>query len=316
MNTMKVFDTHITLRELIFTIAALFTLTPWVSPAAALTLGLVIALFVGHPFLHLNHRAVHLLLQCSVVGLGFGMDAGNALQAGKEGFLFALASIAGTLVVGWLLGRLLNIEKKTSLLIAGGTAICGGSAIAALSPVIGADERQVSVAIGTVFILNSVALFLFPVVGGWLHLSQTQFGLWAAIAIHDTSSVVGAAAKYGPEALQVATTVKLARALWIIPVSLLAAMAFRRGRVKVKVPYFIGLFIAAVLLNSLLPMPVLSLGLVKASHAGMSLTLFLIGSGLSRQVLTGTGVRPLVQGIVVWVLVAAAALWAVCALVY
>jgi len=312
MSTGRIFDIHITLRELVFTLTAFFCLTPWVSPPAALVLGLIIALFVGHPFLHLNHRAVHLFLQCSVVGLGFGMDAGSVLKAGREGILFTVASIAGTLTVGWLLGKVLKIERQTSLLIAGGTAICGGSAIAALSPVIKADERQVSVAMGTVFILNSIALFLFPVVGAWLHLSQAQFGLWAAVAIHDTSSVVGAAGKYGPEALQIATTVKLARALWIIPVSLLAALFFRNGKTKVKIPYFIGLFVVAVVLHTLIPMPVVSGVLVRASHAGMTLTLFLIGCGLSRQVLTGTGVRPLVQGVVVWVLVAAVALWAVC----
>ena len=312
MSTDKIFDARITLRELVFTVTAFLCLTPWVSPPAALVLGLIIALFVGHPFMHLNHRAVHLFLQCSVVGLGFGMDAGSVLKAGKEGILFTVASIAGTLTVGWLLGKVLKIEGKTSLLISGGTAICGGSAIAALSPVIKANERQVSVAMGTVFILNSIGLFLFPVVGSWLHLSQTQFGLWAAIAIHDTSSVVGAAGKYGPEALQVATTVKLARALWIVPVSLVAALCFRSGRAKVKIPYFIGLFVVAVLLHTLIPMPAISLVFVRASHAGMTLTLFLIGCGLSRQVLKGTGVRPLVQGVVVWVLVATAALWAVC----
>ena len=311
MSTIKIFEARVTLRELVFTIAAFLSLTPWVSPPVALTMGLVIALFVGHPFQHLNHRAVHLLLQCSVIGLGFGMDAGSVLKAGKEGILFTVASIAGTLTVGLLLGKFLKIEKKTSLLISGGTAICGGSAIAALSPVIRADERQVSVAMGTVFILNSIALFLFPVIGGWLHLSQTQFGLWAAIAIHDTSSVVGAAGKYGPEALQIATTVKLARALWIIPVSLAAAFFFHSRRANVKIPYFIGLFIAAVLLHTWVPMPAFSVVLVRASHAGMTLTLFLIGCGLSRQVLANTGVRPLVQGVVVWVLIAVAALWAV-----
>ncbi|HVU54749.1 MAG TPA: putative sulfate exporter family transporter [Puia sp.] len=319
MSTGKIFDAHITLRELTFTITGFLCLTPWVSPPAALVLGLMIALFVGHPFMHLNHRAVHLLLQCSVVGLGFSMDAGSVLKAGKEGILFTVASIVITLTVGWLLGKVLNIERKTSLLIAGGTAICGGSAIAALSPVIRADERQVSVAMGTVFILNSIALFLFPFIGHLLHLTQSQFGLWAAIAIHDTSSVVGAAEKYGPEALQIATTVKLARALWIIPVSLTAALVFRggsssvsSGRTKMKIPYFIGLFVVAVVLHTLAPMPAISLVLVRASHTGLTLTLFLIGCGLSRKVLKGTGVRPLVQGVVVWVLIAAAALWAVC----
>ena len=336
MDTIKVLDRHLVVRQTIFAAAVLFCLTPLASPPVALLLGLVIALFVGHPFLHLNHRATHLLLQVSVVGLGFGMNAASALRAGKEGFLFTVVSITGTLTAGLLLGWWMKIDKKTSMLIAGGTAICGGSAIAALSPVIGAGERQVSVAMGVVFILNSVALFLFPAVGHLLHLSQTQFGLWSAIAIHDTSSVVGAAGKYGPEALQIATTVKLARALWIIPVSLLAAFFFRgrriaaartadaratgavpvaAGRAKIKIPWFIGLFIVAILLNTWVPVPALSHLLVGGAHVGLTLTLFLIGSGLSQQVLRHTGVRPLLQGVVVWMLIAGATLWGVMVLV-
>src|SRR6201996_3265434 len=230
MDTIKVLDRHVMIRQVIFALGVLFCLTPLVTAPMALVLGLLIALFVGHPFLHLNHKATHILLQVSVVGLGFGINAATALKAGREGFLFTVVSIFGTLAFGLLLGRWMKIDRKTSLLISGGTAICGGSAIAALSPVIRAEERQVSVALGAVFILNSVALFLFPVIGHWLGLSQSQFGLWSAIAIHDTSSVVGAAGRYGPEALQIATTVKLARALWIIPVSLLAAVVFRGGR--------------------------------------------------------------------------------------
>jgi uncharacterized integral membrane protein (TIGR00698 family) len=336
MDTIKVLDRHMVIRQMIFAAAVLFCLTPLVSPPLALVLGLVIALFVGHPFLHLNHRATQILLQVSVVGLGFGMNAASALRAGREGFLFTVVSITGTLTAGLLLGWWMKIDKKTSVLIAGGTAICGGSAIAALSPVIGASERQVSVAMGAVFILNSVALFLFPAMGHLLHLTQTQFGLWSAIAIHDTSSVVGAAGKYGPEALQIATTVKLARALWIIPVSLLAAFAFRgrQGKAtqaaagatngaiagaarkpKIKVPWFIGLFIVAILLNTWVPLPAMSHLFVGAAHAGLTLTLFLIGSGLSQQVLKSTGVRPLLQGVLVWMLIAGGTLWAVLVLV-
>ena len=341
MDTIKVLDRHVILRQVLFAAAVLLCLTPLVSAPMALILGLLIAVFVGHPFLHLNHKATHLLLQVSVVGLGFGINAATALKAGREGFLFSVVSIFGTLTFGLLLGRWMKIDRKTSLLISGGTAICGGSAIAALAPVIRAEERQVSVALGAVFILNSVALFLFPVVGHWVGLSQAQFGLWSAIAIHDTSSVVGAAGRYGPEALAIATTVKLARALWIIPVSVGAALAFRRrsahrmaGRkladggfaeggvakdgvgggvetAKVKIPWFIGLFVVAILWNTWMPMPALSHLVVGASHAGLTLTLFLIGSGLTRQVLKNTGVRPLVQGVVVWVLIAGATLWAV-----
>jgi uncharacterized integral membrane protein (TIGR00698 family) len=337
MDTIKVLDRHIVIRQVIFAVAVLLCLTPLVSPPLALLLGLVIALFVGHPFLQLNHKATQILLQVSVVGLGFGMNAASVLRAGKEGFLFTVVSITGTLTAGLLLGWWMKIDKKTSVLISGGSAICGGSAIAALSPVIGADERQVSVAMGAVFILNSVALFLFPAVGHLLHLSQTQFGLWSAIAIHDTSSVVGAAGKYGSEALQIATTVKLARALWIIPVSLLAAFFFRGrrggvaggvgggsadratvqagGKATIKIPWFIGLFVVAILLNTWVPMRGLSQVFVGAAHAGLTLTLFLIGSGLSQQVLKNTGVKPLLQGVIVWMLIAGGALWAVLVLV-
>lgn len=311
------------LRESLFVLATLACLTPWVSPPLALALGIIIALFVGHPYPQANHKVTQLLLQISVVGLGFGMNVTTALQAGRQGILFTVASITGTLAFGLLLGRLFKIEKKTSLLISGGTAICGGSAIAALSPVIRADERQVSVALGTVFILNSVALFLFPVIGHLLHLSQLQFGLWSAIAIHDTSSVVGAAGKYGPEALQIATTVKLARALWIIPVSLAAAALPSRtahsgrmrtahsGRTRIHIPWFIGLFILAVLIHTWLPLPILSHIVVRASHAGLTFTLFLIGAGLSRQILKSTGVRPLLQGIILWMLISGVSCWAV-----
>jgi uncharacterized integral membrane protein (TIGR00698 family) len=336
MDTIKALDHHNSIRQIIFAVGVLACLTPWVSPPLALVLGLIIALFVGHPFLHLNHKATNILLQVSVVGLGFGMNAATALRAGKEGLVFAVASIVGTLSVGLLLGRLFHMEKITSLLISGGTAICGGSAIAALSPVIRAEERQVSVALGTIFILNSVALFLFPFIGHLLHLSQTQFGLWSAIAIHDTSSVVGAAGRYGPEALQIATTVKLARALWIIPVSLLAALFFRQRHsaarqdtstagdqaarpvtpAKVKIPYFIGLFVVAILLNTWLPIPALSHAIVGASRAGLTLTLFLIGSGLTVQVLKNTGVKPLLQGIILWILISVTTLWAILSLVH
>ena len=345
MDTIKVLDKHNQIRQMIFGVAVVLCLTPLVTPPVALLLGLGIALFVGHPFLHLNSRATPILLQVSVVGLGFGMNAASALRAGKDGFLFTVVSIVGTLTAGLLLGRWMGVDRKTSLLISGGTAICGGSAIAALSPVIRAEERQVSVALGVVFILNSVALFLFPPVGHLLGMSQLQFGLWSAIAIHDTSSVVGAAGKYGPEALQIATTVKLARALWIIPVSLLAAFFFRPrggaaaahagarstgeagtsragthgtagGRAKVRIPYFIGLFIVAVLLNTWLPIQGLSKVIVGASHAGLTLTLFLIGSGLSRQVLRQTGARPMLQGVMVWALIAGGTLWAILALIH
>ena len=210
------------------------------------------------------------------------------------------------------MGKLLKIDKKTSYLVSAGTAICGGSAIAAISPIIKAAEKQISVALGTIFILNSIALFLFPVIGHWLHLSQTEFGLWCAIAIHDTSSVVGAAGKYGSQALEVATTVKLARALWIIPVAFISSFIFKNRGGKIKIPYFIGLFILAMIANTYLPVvQSISMYLVAIARSGLTLTLFLIGCGLSRKVLQSVGFKPLVQGVVLWVLISCSALWAV-----
>lgn len=298
----------LTTREVIFLLAFVCCLTPLITPPIALLMGLVIAQFVGHPYLHLNHKATHLLLQISVVGLGFGMNVTSAVRAGSQGLLFTIASIIGTLLFGYLFGKLLKIDRKTSYLISAGTAICGGSAIAAISPVIKAEEKQISVALGTIFILNSLALFIFPVVGHLLNLSQTQFGLWSAIAIHDTSSVVGAASKYGTEALQVATTVKLARALWIIPLSLLSSF----DKKKVKIPVFIGFFIVAMILNTYVPL-VQQFGhyVVDISKAGLTLTLFLIGCGLNARVLKAVGIRPFIQGILLWVIIAGAALWSI-----
>ncbi|HEY0272141.1 MAG TPA: putative sulfate exporter family transporter [Chitinophaga sp.] len=304
-------DRHITARQLIFIAALVLCLMPWMSPPWALLLGVFVAQCIGHPFLHLNHKATHILLQVSVVVLGFGMNVQSALQAGRQGFLFTVASIAITLLLGWGLGKWLKIEKKTSYLIACGTAICGGSAIAAISPVIRAEEKQLSVALGTVFILNSIALFLFPAIGHALQLSQAQFGLWSAIAIHDTSSVVGAAGRYGPDALQVATTVKLARALWIMPVALLTTVWFKNGGKKVKIPWFILLFVAAMVFNTYYPAPAFSHAVVQVAKTGLTLTLFLIGAGLSRQVLKSVGARPLVQGVLLWIAISGAALWAV-----
>jgi len=308
----NILDKKVSTREIIFVVALIFCLTPIVTPPVALLIGFAIAQFSGHPFLHLNHKATSFLLKVSVVGLGFGMNVQNALQAGKEGLLFTVASICGTLAFGLLLGKLLKIEKKTSHLISTGTAICGGSAIAAISPLIKADEKQISVALGTVFILNSVALFLFPFIGHQLHLTQTQFGLWSAIAIHDTSSVVGAANKYGAQALQIATTVKLARALWIIPVSVLTAIFFKTGKQKIKIPYFIGLFILGMILNTYLPfIHVLSVKIVDLAKIGLTVTLFLIGAGLSASVLKSVGIKPMLQGVILWAAISIAALLAV-----
>lgn len=305
-------DKSIATREVIFLLAVVLCLSPLISPPIALLMGLIIAQFIGHPYLHLNHKATHILLQVSVVGLGFGMNVTSALKAGKEGILFTIVSIIGTLVIGFFMGKFLKIEKKTSYLISTGTAICGGSAIAAISPVIKAEEKQISVALGTIFILNSAALFLFPFIGHQLNLSQSQFGMWCAIAIHDTSSVVGAASKYGPQALEIGTTVKLARALWIIPVAFLSTFIFKSKDSKIKIPYFIGLFVLAMIANTYIPfVQQYNHYLTNIAKAGLTLTLFLIGCGLNRKTISSVGFKPLIQGVILWVIIATAALWAV-----
>jgi uncharacterized integral membrane protein (TIGR00698 family) len=312
----NILDRTITTREVIFMFFVVLCLSPLISPPIALLMGLIIAQFIGHPYLNLNHKATHILLQVSVVGLGFGMNVNSALKAGKEGFIFTIVSIIGTLVIGVFLGKILKIEKKIAFLIATGTAICGGSAIAAISPVIKADEKQISVALGTIFILNSVALVLFPFIGHYLNLSETQFGLWCAIAIHDTSSVVGAAGKYGSHALEVATTVKLARALWIIPIAFLSTFIFKNKGTKIKIPYFIGLFILAMMANTYVPIVQdFSHYITGFAKATLTLTLFLIGCGLSRKVLVSVGYKPLIQGIAIWIIISVSTLWAICSLV-
>jgi uncharacterized integral membrane protein (TIGR00698 family) len=306
----KILDKRITTRELIFLVAFVLCLSPFITPPIALLMGLIIAQFIGHPYLHLNHKATHLLLQISVVGLGFGMNVDSALKAGQNGLIFTIVSIIVTLTAGYFLGKALKIDKKTSYLIGAGTAICGGSAIAAISPVIKAEEKQISVALGTIFILNSIALLLFPFIGHYLNLSQTQFGMWCAIAIHDTSSVVGAASKYGPQALEIATTVKLARALWIIPIAFFSTFIFKNKSTKIKIPYFIGLFVLAMIANTYLPfVQDISSYLTTIAKSGLTLTLFLIGCGLSKEVLTSVGYKPLLQGIILWLLISSMALW-------
>jgi uncharacterized integral membrane protein (TIGR00698 family) len=312
MEKIHFLDRSITAREVIFVLAMAVCVTPIVSPPVALVAGLAIAQWVGHPYIRLNHKATHILLQASVVGLGFGMDIQSAVKAGGQGFLFTVVAITGTLSTGVLLGRLFRLDKKTAYLVSAGTAICGGSAIAALSPAIRAEEKQVSVAIGIIFILNSVALLLFPAIGHLLHLSQTQFGLWSAIAIHDTSSVVGAAGRFGSEALQIATTVKLARALWIIPVAFLSTLIFKNKGARPRIPWFIGGFVLAMVIHTYVPgLVTLDHYLVNAAHASLTLTLFLIGSGLSKKVLLSVGVRPLLQGVILWVLISVVSLWVI-----
>jgi len=282
------------------------------SPPLALALGLAVALLLGNAFPEFTGRWSKLLLQMSVVGLGFGMNLSEVLHAGRVGFLYTLVGITFAGACGLLLGRLFSVERTPAMLISVGTAICGGSAIAAVGPVLDANEDDMAVSLGTVFILNAIALFVFPLMVHRLSLSQTQFGLWAALAIHDTSSVVGAAAKYGSLALAVATSVKLTRALWIVPVTVGVAM-FSGRRVRLQIPWFILFFLLTAIVRSYSPhsfMPVYGT-LLAVAKIGLAVTLFLIGSALSRDAIARVGIRPLAQGVVLWLIVAVGSMWLV-----
>ena len=265
-----------TLRTMTYWLCAIGSL--WVSPAVALFMGIVLALTIGAPYGTYNKKVSKVLLQASVVGLGFGMNLHASLAAGREGMLFTIVSVVGVMLLGVLLGRVLKVNPKNAYLISSGTAICGGSAIAAVAPIIDADDNDTSLALATIFILNAVALFVFPPIGHALGLSEQQFGTWAAIAIHDTSSVVGAGAAYGEEALAVATTIKLTRALWIFPLALVSVLVFRSKGKRVAIPWFILMFIVAMVCNTYLPLPEwLTGGVVKVARKALCLTLFLIG---------------------------------------
>jgi uncharacterized integral membrane protein (TIGR00698 family) len=308
----ELFGHAFTLRQVVFGLLLVFCLTPWASPPIALALGLVLAQTVGNPFTTQAKAFTHKLLQFSVIGLGFGMNAHAAVQAGKEGILFTVVSIFGTLTLGYFVGKWLGLGRHVVHLISCGTAICGGSAIAAVGPVLGAKDEEMSVALGTVFVLNALALFAFPPIGHALHMSQNQFGLWCAIAIHDTSSVVGAAAAYGNQALEVATTVKLARALWIIPVAIGTAMIFKQKGVKIQIPYFIFGFILAMLVNTFVP-AAKPLGpvMVNLAKIGLTVTLFFIGAGLSSKVVKSVGIKPYMLGILLWLVISTASLYVI-----
>jgi uncharacterized integral membrane protein (TIGR00698 family) len=302
------------LRTALFAVLALACLTPWITPPIALALGVAYALTLAHPFPRAGSRAAKILLQTSVVGLGFGMNLQQVLAAGRTGIIFTIVSIIGTLLLGFVVGRALRVERRTAHLISSGTAICGGSAIAAVAPVIDATDDEISVSLATVFILNAIALFLFPMIGVALHLSQQQFGVWAAIAIHDTSSVVGAASRYGLEALRIATPVKLARALWIVPLTLGTAMLFRRKKTRVTIPWFILLFLVASIIRTYVAAPAALWDVITATaRAVLKVTLFLIGAGLSRKAIAAVGVRPLVLGVLLWIAISVVSLYAVIA---
>lgn len=297
------------LQKILFFVLLIFCVTPFVEPPLALILGFVVSFFIGHPYIKHNSVAAKYLLQFSVVGLGFGMNLTEAIKVGKEGLIFTVASIFFTLIIGLIIGRYLKINKSTSTLISGGTAICGGSAIAALAPVINAKDEDISIAMACIFILNALALLIFPVIGHQLNMSQDQFGLWSAIAIHDTSSVIGSAQKYGEEALKIATTVKLERALWIIPVSILLSVLNNGSVKKIKIPYFILGFIGAILLAYYFPQ-IKPFGevMVFMAKKALNITLFLIASGLSISSIKKVGVKPLVQGVLLWIFISVGSL--------
>ena len=292
-------------------IPALAVLSSWVTPPVALFLGLVFALTCGQAYPTFNKTVSKKLLQYSVIGLGFGMNLHASLASGKEGMLFTIVSVFGTLLIGMFIGcKLLKINRNTAYLISSGTAICGGSAIAAVGPIIKAKDSDMSMALATIFILNAIALFLFPALGHWLGMTQQEFGTWAAIAIHDTSSVVGAGAAYGEEALQVATTIKLTRALWIIPLALLTAVIFRSEGKKISIPWFILFFIVAMLLNTyvLTDIPQVGQFIYGIARKGLVITMFFIGASLSIDTIKSVGIRPLLQGILLWLVISAGSL--------
>jgi uncharacterized integral membrane protein (TIGR00698 family) len=301
-----------TLVKVAFIIIMVLCISGYISSPVALVGGFLFSYFLGHPFLTLNSKAVNWLLKIAVVGLGFGMNLKETLNAGKDGFILTIFSISATLILGYFIGKFLKMNRKGSHLISSGTAICGGSAIAAVAPVINASEKDISISLGVIFLLNSIALIVFPPLGHLFGLSQHEFGLWCAIAIHDTSSVVGAAYTFGEEALKVATTVKLARALWIIPLSLLSVFLFKGKGKSIKVPYFIFLFILAIILNSYLNIPTIITGSITSiSKSLLVLTLFLIGAGLSVDKIKSAGWKPMILGVSLWVFISIASILAI-----
>ena len=299
--------------RVIYILAIVYMAFPWdklglgylaVSPAIALFLGLVFAIFCTMPYAKFNKKASKYLLQASVVGLGFGMSIEKSLQSGSEGMMFTIVSVVAVMIFGVLIGYWMHLERKTSYLIASGTAICGGSAIAAVGPVLKANENEMAVSLGVIFILNAIALFIFPQIGHYFEMSQTQFGTWAAIAIHDTSSVVGAGSAYGEEACEIATLIKCTRALWIIPLALVTMMIFREKGNKISIPWFIFLFIIAMVINTYCGLPeAVSATVVYIAKRALVITLFFIGASLSVKMIKSVGVKPLILAVLLWIII-------------
>ena len=310
-------------RRIPFILAGLWCLTPWGSPGVALAVGAALAIVIGNPDATVTSKASKHVLKTCVVLLGFAMDLPTVLHAGLSGIVFAACTILSTLALGYITGKLLKIPGQTSLLISAGTAICGGSAIAAVGSVIDAEQSAMTVAMGTVFLLNAAALYLFPIIGHMLHLDQHAFGTWAGVAIHDISSVVGAAAAVGPVALNTATAVKLSRALWIVPLVVVISFVRRRQMTpaqsgegkpsgRLPIPWFIGLFVLASVVRSLVPgLASFSPDISHVAETGMTLALFLIGAGLSRRVIVAVGWRAIAQGLILWIVISTTSLWVV-----
>ena len=297
------------LRKILFFLLVVFCISPFASSPVALALGIAFTIIIGNPYEQKVHKYIHLLLQISIVGLGFGLQLDEAMKAGRDGITLTIMSITTVMVLGYFLGKFLKIDRPLSYLISVGTAICGGSAIAAVTPIIKPTTKQMSLALAIVFTLNSVALFIYPAIGHLLNMTQEQFGLWCAIGIHDTSSVVGAANKYGDIALKVATTVKLSRALWIIPMSLLTMVLFKTKGAKIKIPWFIGYFILAILLHTYFPIfEGFSHIATTAAKSGLNLTLFFIGSTISIQTLKTISWKPLFLAVVLWIIISVGSL--------
>lgn len=285
---------------------------PVISAPIALLLGLIFAFIFPNPYPKFNKKTSKYLLQVAVVCLGFNMNLQESLKSGSEGMFFTVVSVVGVMALGVLLGYMLHINRKTAYLISSGTAICGGSAIAAVGPVVKANENEMAVSLGVIFILNSIALFIFPPLGHLFDMTQQEFGTWAAIAIHDTSSVVGAGEAYGEEALQVATLIKLTRALWIIPLALVTMFIFRDKTAKISIPWFIFIFVLAMVVNTYVPLPEWFVSImVWIAKRGMVVTLFLIGASLSLASIKSVGIKPLLQAVTLWVVISIVSLFVV-----
>ncbi|MDO6489833.1 MULTISPECIES: YeiH family protein [unclassified Cellulophaga] len=294
----------ILITKIIYFSIVIAAISGLINSATALTVGFIFTLIFKNPFKTYSHKAIHYFLKISVIGLGFGMFLKETIQTGKDGLSLTFFSIVLTVSLGLILAKFLRMDLKLGHLITSGTSICGGSAIAAIAPVIKANGKIISIALGVVFLLNSIALFLFPALGHWLGLSQSQFGLWCAIAIHDTSSVVGAALDYGDQALKIATTVKLSRTLWIIPLSVLSMFIFKTKGEKIKIPYFIILFICAILINSYHILPSFATtNIVLYSKRLLVLTLFIVGTTISIKDLKTTGSKPIILAFALWVFI-------------